>query len=78
MKFPCEGAALPSVVPGAGWSDHWSFWKAGYPGLMITDTAPFRYPYYHTGKDTADKIDFERMTMVVKGICIVVEKLAEI
>ena len=78
VKFPCEGAALPSVVPGAGWSDHWSFWKAGYPGLMITDTAPFRYPYYHTGKDTADKIDFEKMEMVVKGICIVVDKLAEI
>jgi len=64
-------------VPGTGWSDHWSFWKFDYPGVMITDTAPFRYPHYHTAKDTTDKIDFDRMTMVVKGICTVVEKLAE-
>jgi hypothetical protein len=43
-KFPSEGTALPSAVPGIGWSDHWAFWQHGYPGLMVTDTAPFRYP----------------------------------
>ena len=35
---------------------------------MITDTAPYRYPYYHTMEDTPDKVDFERMVYVVKGI----------
>ena len=44
-QFPCEGAALPGFVTGVGWSEQWSFWEQGYPGLMITDTAPFRYPY---------------------------------
>src|SRR5437763_6383409 len=44
--FPSEGAALPSAVPGVGWSDHWSFWKHGYKAIMVTDTAPFRYPHY--------------------------------
>ena len=34
---------------------------------MITDTAPFRYPHYHTAKDTPDKIDYERMARVVRG-----------
>jgi len=44
-RFPSEGAALPSWIPGVGWSDHASFWSAGYPAIMVTDTAPFRYPH---------------------------------
>jgi Peptidase family M28 len=67
-KFPSEGAALPSGIQGVGWSDHWSFWQQGYQALMITDTAPFRYPDYHTEADTADKIDFEKLARVTEGI----------
>lgn len=66
--FPSEGIAAPGFIPGINWSDHWSFWKQGYPAIMITDTAPYRYPYYHTMEDTPDKVDFERMVYVVKGI----------
>ncbi len=44
-KIPSEGAALPAFVPGVSWSDQWSFWQHGYPAIMVTDTAPFRYPY---------------------------------
>jgi hypothetical protein len=43
-KLPCEGAALPAAIPGIGWSDQWAFWQCGYPAIMVTDTAPFRYP----------------------------------
>ena len=75
-EFPSEGAAVPSFVPGVGWSDHWSFWQMGYPGLMVTDTAPFRYPFYHTPEDTLDKIDFDRTARVVDGIRKVVEELS--
>jgi hypothetical protein len=67
-KFPSEGAALPNALPGVGWSDHWSFWQVGYPAVMITDTATFRYPHYHTEADTPDKLDYDRMTLVVSGI----------
>jgi hypothetical protein len=67
-KFPSEGAALPNQLPGVGWSDHWSFWQVGYPGVMITDTATFRYPYYHTEQDTPEKIDYDRLTIVVAGV----------
>ncbi len=67
-QFPSEGAALPGFVTGVGWSDHWSFWEQGYPGLMITDTAPFRYPYYHTEEDTPDKVDYDRFARVVAGV----------
>lgn len=58
-KFPSEGAAPPGIIRGVGWSDQWSFWQEGYQGIMITDTAPFRYPYYHTPQDTADKINYD-------------------
>jgi len=76
-SFPSEGAALPGRLPGVGWSDHWSFWQAGYPGLMVTDTAPFRYEHYHTADDTPDKIDYERLARVVDGLKPVIEDLAE-
>lgn len=75
-QFPCEGAALPAQIPGVGWSDRWSFWQAGYPGIMVTDTAPYRYPYYHTTQDTIDKINFERLARVVAGLEKVISDLA--
>jgi hypothetical protein len=74
-KIPSEGAALPSFVPGVSWSDQWSFWKHGYPGIMVTDTAPFRYPYYHSANDTPDKLDYDRFTLVVSGMEKVIEDL---
>jgi Zn-dependent M28 family amino/carboxypeptidase len=74
-KIPSEGAALPAFVPGVSWSDQWSFWRKGYPGIMVTDTAPFRYPHYHSSSDTPDKLDYDRFTLVVSGIEKVVEDL---
>lgn len=67
-QFPSEGAALPGWIAGVGWSDHWSFWQVGYPAIMLTDTAPFRYPHYHTPDDTPEKLDYERMARVVEGV----------
>ena len=67
-RFPSEGVAAPSFVPGVDWSDHASFWEAGFPALMLTDTAPFRYPHYHTANDTPDKVDYERLARVVTGL----------
>jgi Peptidase family M28 len=74
-KIPSEGAALPWFVPGVSWSDQWSFWRNGYPGIMVTDTAPFRYPYYHSANDTPDKLDYDRFTLVVSGMQKVIEGL---
>jgi hypothetical protein len=67
-KFPTIGGVAPASIPGIGWSDHWAFEQAGFPAIMLTDTAPFRYPYYHTAFDLPDKVDFERLARVVKGI----------
>lgn len=74
--FPIQAAAIPSDVAGAGWSDHWSFWEAGYPAVMITDTAPFRYPWYHTPQDTAEKIVYDKLGLVIDGFEQVVAVLA--
>lgn len=74
-KLPSEGAALPSFIPGVGWSDQWAFWQHGYPGIMITDTAPFRYPHYHEATDTPDKLDYDRFALVVSGVEKVIEGL---
>lgn len=68
---------FPSAIPGVGWSDQWAFWEHGYPALMVTDTAPFRYPFYHTAEDTPDKIHFEHFTRLVVGLEGVVEALCE-
>ncbi|MFQ5844315.1 MAG: M28 family peptidase [Planctomycetota bacterium] len=75
-RFPSEGAAVPGWIPGVGWSDHWSFWKAGYPAVMITDTAPFRYAHYHAPSDTPDRLDYERMARVTAGVARVVTEIA--
>ncbi|MDP3089602.1 MAG: M20/M25/M40 family metallo-hydrolase [Nitrospira sp.] len=75
-QFPAEGGALWEWIPGVAWSDHWSFWKEGYPAVMVTDTAPNRYPHYHTATDTPDKIDYARMARVVSGLLRVIEDVA--
>ncbi len=75
-QFPSEGAALPGWIAGVGWSDHWSFWREGYPALMVTDTAPYRYPHYHRATDTPDKVDFDRLARVTLGVSRVVADLA--
>jgi Zn-dependent M28 family amino/carboxypeptidase len=74
--LPTQGAAAPSWVPGVWWSDHWAFWRVGYPAIMITDTAPYRNPFYHTPQDTPDKLDYDRMARVVHGLTHVVRALA--
>jgi Zn-dependent M28 family amino/carboxypeptidase len=76
-SLPIEAQALPGMIPGIGWSDHWSFWEEGYEAVMFTDTAPFRYKHYHTPQDTPDKIDFDRMTQVVVGSERVLRHLVE-
>lgn len=75
-KIPSEGVGAPGFIPGVGWSDHAAFWGEGIPALMVTDTAPFRYPHYHTLSDTPDKIDYPRLALVVSGLAAVIDELA--
>ena len=77
-QFPSEGLAAPGWVTGIGWSDHWSFWKSGYSGIMVTDTALFRYPQYHSSADRPGIIVYDSFARVVHGLEGVVRDLASI
>jgi len=76
--IPSEGVAAPAFIPGVDWSDHWSFWREGWPALMVTDTAPYRYPHYHSAQDTPDKVDYERLARVVTGLHGMLRELVQV
>ncbi len=65
---PIQQAATFAWVPGVSWSDHHSFWQHGFPAVMVTDTAPYRYPYYHSADDTPEKLDYETLAAVTLGL----------
>ena len=73
---PVETLCAPLVVPGIDFSDHRSFWKMGYPAVMITDTAFYRNPLYHTPQDTLETLDFRRMGELLPGLVAMVGELA--
>jgi hypothetical protein len=60
-------SAVPALV-GVDFSDHLSYWRHGYPALMVTDTAFFRNDQYHQAGDTAGRLDYQRMALVVRGV----------
>jgi Zn-dependent M28 family amino/carboxypeptidase len=67
-QFPTIGGTAPDFVDGIGWSDHWSFWMLGYPAIMVTDTALFRYRDYHKPTDTPDKVDYDKLARITLGL----------
>jgi Zn-dependent M28 family amino/carboxypeptidase len=75
-SFPSQRLAAPFWLTGIGWSDQWSFWAEGYPAIMVTDTAFFRYDHYHRATDTADKLVYDRMAEVVAGLAGMLADLA--
>lgn len=75
-SFPTQGGAIYDQVPGVGWSDHKPFWDKGYKAVMVTDTAPFRYPDYHKPTDTADKINYPALARVTLGLSKVVHEIS--
>jgi hypothetical protein len=74
-RFPSEGVSMSGEVQGIGWSDHWAFWQTGVPAIMLTDTAPFRYPHYHRPTDTPEQLDYPRLARVTLGVEQVVRAL---
>jgi hypothetical protein len=66
--LPVYSINAPRAVPGVDFSDQLNYWEAGYDALMITDTAFYRNPNYHTARDTAGTLDYARMAMVVDGV----------
>ena len=76
-NFSLESAVLPGFVSGVDFSDHWSFWKEGYPAIMVTDTAFYRNPHYHQATDTYEKLNYPYMAEVVNGLKSVLSKFTQ-
>jgi len=66
--LPLYTLNAPAFVIGIDFSDHWSFGKFGFKALMVTDTAFYRNPHYHSPSDLPRTLDFDRMAQVVQGI----------
>lgn len=77
VRFPSIALSAAENIRGVDYSDHQSFWRLGYPAVMITDTAFFRYPHYHQKTDTPEKIDFDRLALVTTGIISIVKAVAD-
>ncbi len=75
--LPVHSINAPSLVPGVDFSDHKNYWEAGYCAMMITDSAFYRNMNYHTENDTADTLDYEKMSMVVQGVYAAVKTFAD-
>jgi hypothetical protein len=67
-ELPVYSINAPPIIPGVDFSDHFSFWQQGYPAVMVTDTAFYRNEAYHTRRDTADRLDYDKMAQVVHGV----------
>lgn len=74
--LPVHSIAAPRLLPGVDLSDHANYWDQGYPAVMITDTAFFRNPHYHTRSDTPETLDYRRMAQVVAGVYEAVRELS--
>jgi Zn-dependent M28 family amino/carboxypeptidase len=71
QSLPVRSLFLPFngwILPETRLSDHASFWDAGLPAVMVTDTAFFRNPNYHLPSDTIDTLDFTFMAELVKSL----------
>ncbi|MCI0732721.1 MAG: M28 family peptidase [Methylococcaceae bacterium] len=67
-SFPIQHVATFSWIPGVAWSDHLCFWRQGYRAFMVTDTAFYRYRFYHTPYDTADQLCYEPFAQCCNGL----------
>ncbi len=76
-QVPSEGLSAPGWLAGTYRSDHWAFWLEGYPGIMVTDTAPYRYADYHEQTDTAEKLEYSTLAAVVVGLTGMTLRLAD-
>jgi Zn-dependent M28 family amino/carboxypeptidase len=79
--LPVESLFVPfdgRVLPATRESDHSSFWDAGLPALMVTDTAFFRNPHYHLPTDTAETLDYAFMAELVGSLRLALQELPPI
>lgn len=74
--LPVYSINAPRSIPGVDFSDQLNYWDQGYDAVMVTDTAFYRNPNYHTARDTPDTLDYRRMALVVRGVSEAVRALS--
>ncbi len=67
-NMPARQISVPEILPGVHHSDECPFWLNGYKAFTVTDTAKLRYPFYHTHRDTSDRLDYKYLTQVTSGL----------
>ncbi len=68
---PSEWLPVPNrglIVRETRLSDHAPFWDAGYPAIMVTDTAHMRNPHYHKPSDAIATLNLDFLTGVCQGL----------
>lgn len=69
--MPCQWLLVLNKgkqIPFSRNSDHAPFWDAGYPAVLVTDTANLRNPHYHTASDQTETLDIEAMAKITVGL----------
>ena len=78
--LPVEFISIPNdghPLPATRLSDHASFWDAGFPALMITDTSFYRNPHYHQTTDTPETLNYSFLAKVTEAVCLAVQQLLQ-
>lgn len=66
--IPVSSISAPASMPGIDFSDHLNYWAHDYNAIMITNTAFYRNKEYHESGDTVDRLNYDKMAEVVKGV----------
>ncbi len=72
LTVPLKGYLLPDTRR----SDNARFWDAGWPAIMVTDTANLRNPHYHRPSDTPETLDYPFLGKVVEVVGRAVSEVA--
>lgn len=76
VDIPYQKIAVPRIIPGMNWNAQTPFALHHYPTVMVTDTGPYRYPFYHSAKDTPEKLSYVHLALVTRGLVEAVVKSA--
>ena len=76
-KIEYVEAMIPTPTNQITASDHLNFWKFGYKAIMVTDTAHFRNPNYHSENDILETLDIKKMYYVVDLIVESIKKMTK-
>jgi hypothetical protein len=77
-QLPSQGIALPALWPGLPERDVASYWREHVPAVWITDTGVWRNPRYAGPEDTAERLDYPSMALLVEGLAAALRELAQL